>query len=137
MCVFNDDETLALGIFIKGSPHRDIFLLGHGVLNESGEETFANGKLYYRAFDHLAKVTDKRVTILSCRGTIEDGKKAFHLRWEVKDYDALERHRERTAVRSLKPHKEGNLWVYGEHGKAVMADLRKQLLGWREAMNDN
>ena len=136
ICVFSEVDAAALTWQIERSTHEDIFVLGHGVLDSEGKETFANG-FHYSTFEALANETGKRITILSCRGTREDGRKSFHLRWIEKDMDAYEAHKDRTMLESFSPHREGNLWVYGKHGFTVAADLGKQLNGWREVMKNN
>lgn len=136
VCVFDEKDAPALTWQVEQSTHQDIFLLGHGVLDNEGKETFANG-FYYSEFADMAEKTGKRITILSCRGTREDGRKSFNLRWIEKDMSAYAEHRERTRVESLSPHREENLWVYGKHGFTVAADLGEQLSGWRDAMRNN
>lgn len=136
ICVFSKVDAPALTWQIEQSTHKDIFVLGHGVLGRGGEETFADG-LLYETLEETANKTGKRITILSCRGTREEGRKSFHLQWIEKDMDAFRVHKERTMVESHAPHKEGNLWVYGKYGFTVAADLGKQLNGWREVMKNN
>ena len=111
-------------------------MLGHGVLDEYGRETFAEG-FYYSSFRSLSKKTKKRITILSCRGTLENGRKGFHLRWVQKDLDAWEKHNAENTIISHEPHEEDSLWVYGAYGKSVAADLQSQLEGWKKVMKNN
>ncbi len=135
ICIFDEVDAVVVPHLVKNSKFKQVFLLGHGVLNESGEETFARGFTYSR-FRELARETGKEITILSCRGTIEDGNKSHKLRWIEKDMDAYRDHKALTQVRSTVPHREApGFWVYGRHGFTVRAELKDQLKGWRQAMS--
>mgnify|MGYP000108691543 CR=1 FL=1 len=136
LCIFKDAEKAAVEFMVQNTNHEDVFLLGHGVLDQGGNEVFA-GNLRYSSIGKIASKTGKRITILSCRGYSKDSRKAFKLRWEERDEKALHEHRKKTMKKSLFPHKEGNLYLYGERGFSVEADLRRQLEGWREVMKNN
>jgi hypothetical protein len=134
ICIFDGADAVVVPHLVKGSKFKRVFLLGHGVLNESGEETFARGFTYSR-FKELARETGKQITILSCRGTREDGDKSHKLRWIDKDMDAYAKHKALTQVEATLPHREASgFWVYGRRGFTVRAQLEDQLKGWRTVM---
>lgn len=131
LCVFDDTNAVLVPYMVEETPFDNVWLLGHGIQNSLGKETFANG-FRYETFANIAKaMPGKTITILSCRGTREDARLYFKYKYETFESDKAD---EIPMVRSTLPHREGNLFVYGRKGAMVAADLANQYKGWKMVM---
>lgn len=129
LCVFDNNDK-SLYRTVKQSKHKNVFLLGHGVQDRAGEDTFAEG-LYYNDFRRIARETGKQITILSCRGSELRNNLYFKYKFKTFQLHKLDELR----VESRLPHLEDGLWVYGESGYLTGADLKAQYRGWRQQMS--
>lgn len=131
LCVFNDTTAVLVPYMVELTPFDNVWLLGHGIQNSLGKETFAGG-LHYKTFADIAKgMPEKTITILSCRGTKEDARLYFKYKYETFELDKAAKI---PIVKSTLPHREGNLYVYGRKGAMVKADLANQYKGWKMVM---
>ena len=114
VCIWRNadwERVIEKAVGDRNEKPKDIMFLGHGL--EDGSTIRFGEVMTYLDLMTLVKKGGGRVGVLSCRG--KDGEDS-----------------ETASLNTINPYLENGLWIWGEEGKVIKADLKKQVKAFFE-----